>query len=78
MPLLIYGPDYCSAVRWANGNPGVAEVVQTAEGLEETVRRLANDPALRQALGTRALQIGEKYFAYDAVQAVFNRALIRG
>ncbi len=78
VPLIIYGPQYCSAVRWANENPGVAEVVEDPQGLGDAVRRLANDPVLRQALGTRALQIGDKYFAYDAVQAVFNRALIRG
>jgi glycosyltransferase involved in cell wall biosynthesis len=78
VPLLIYGPDYCSAVRWANENPGVAEVVQERKGLGDSVYRLANDPELRQTLGTRALQIGEKYFAYDAVCEVFNRALNRG
>ena len=75
VPLLIYGPDYCSAVRWANENPGVAQVVQTAERLDVAVSRLANDPALRQTLGKRALQVGEAYFAHHAVQAVFNRAL---
>jgi glycosyltransferase involved in cell wall biosynthesis len=75
VPLLIYGPGYCSAVRWANENSGAAEVVQTPEGLGEAVRRLATDPAHRIALGTRALQVGQNYFAHDAVQAVFNRAL---
>jgi hypothetical protein len=78
VPLLIYGPSYCSAVRWANDNPGVAEVVEEPKGLGDRVRRLANDPELRQTLGTRALQIGERYFAYDAVREVFDRALIRG
>jgi len=75
VPLLIYGPGYCSAVRWADENPGVAEVVQTAEGLDETIRRLADDPSRRVELGREALKIGEKYFAHNAVQAVFNRAL---
>jgi glycosyltransferase involved in cell wall biosynthesis len=75
VPLLIYGPGYCSAVRWANDNPGVAEVIQTPEGLDEAVRRLANDPAHRVELGREALKIGAKYFAHNAVQAVFNRAL---
>ena len=75
LPLLIYGPSYCSAVRWAKENPGVAEVIEAQEHLGEVVRRLATDPAHRVELGTRALQVGQNYFAHDAVQAVFNRAL---
>jgi glycosyltransferase involved in cell wall biosynthesis len=78
VPLVIYGPSYCSAVRWANENPGVAKVIEDPQGLGDAVHHLANDPALRQALGLRALEIGEKYFAYDAVREVFNRALISG
>ena len=75
LPLLIYGPEYCSAVRWARENEGVAEVVETQAGLATVVQRLANDPAFRQELGRRALQVGQNYFTHDAVQTVFNRAL---
>ncbi|HEX6044892.1 MAG TPA: glycosyltransferase [Pyrinomonadaceae bacterium] len=78
LPLLIYGPPYCSAVRWAKENAGVAEVVESQEGLAAVVQRLANDAALRQALGQRALEIGDKYFAHDAVQAVFSRSVSCG
>ena len=78
VPLLIYGPSYCSAVQWARGNSGVAEVVEAPEGLAEVVQRLANDPALRLELGTKALEIGRKYFEYETVRAVFTRALSRG
>jgi len=75
VPLLIYGPSYCSAVRWAKENAGVAEVVEAQEGLTEVVERLTRDPVRRQQLGTRALEVGEKYFAVETVQAVFNRTL---
>jgi glycosyltransferase involved in cell wall biosynthesis len=75
VPLVIYGPSYCSAVRWAKENEGVAEVVEQQKGLGEVVQRLAEDPVRRQQLGTRALEVGEKYFAFETVQAVFNRAL---
>ena len=75
VPLLIYGPSYCSAVRWAKENEGVAEVVEAPEGLAEVVHQLTRDPVRRQQLGTKALEVGEKYFAFDTVQAVFNRAL---
>lgn len=75
VPLLIYGPNYCSAARWARDNPGVAEVVEAQDGLAEVVKRLANDPVLRQELGSRAIEVGESYFAHETVQAVFNRTL---
>ncbi|HEX5966296.1 MAG TPA: glycosyltransferase, partial [Pyrinomonadaceae bacterium] len=39
VPLLIYGPSYCSAVQWARENSGVAEVVETPEGLGEVIQR---------------------------------------
>src|SRR6185503_8604098 len=78
VPLLIYGPGYCSAVRWARENSGVAEVVEAQEGLAEVVQRLANNPALRVELGMKALEVGQKYFEYETVLSVFTRALSRG
>ena len=75
VPLLIYGPSYCSAVRWARENPGVAEVVEVEEGLGAVVRGLAQDPVRRIELGRNALKVGGDYFSHEAVQAVFNRAL---
>jgi len=76
LPLLIYGPAYCSAVRWARENPAVAEIVDTDEhGLRRAIERLAADPDLRVALGRRALEVGRQYFAHAAVQETFDRAL---
>lgn len=80
LPLLIYGPDYCSAVCWARENPGVAEVVDTenVELLAEAVSRLAQDPEHRVALGRRALEVGRRYFTHEAAQRVFREALLGG
>jgi glycosyltransferase involved in cell wall biosynthesis len=77
LPLVIYGPPYCSAVRWARENVGVGEVVTTdlKSDLAAAIGRLANEPALRVALGKRALEVGREYFAYDKVRQVFTRAL---
>src|SRR5262249_14156570 len=73
LPLLIYGPQYCSAVAWAHENANVGEVVATdqSEGLEQALRRLATDPAWRMRLGKCALEVGRQYFAHKAVQRVF-------
>ncbi|HEY2963674.1 MAG TPA: glycosyltransferase [Pyrinomonadaceae bacterium] len=77
LPLLIYGPPYCSAVAWARENTCVGEVVAADEGtdLGQALERLASDPMWRVKLGKRALEVGRQYFAYEAGQQVFNRAL---
>ena len=64
LPLVIDGPEYCTAVRWARENPGVAEVVtdQTADGLADCVARL-QDPAHRLRLAKAAIYRGAQYFA---------------
>lgn len=75
VPLLIYGPSYCSAVGWAKANRGVAEVVEAENELGAAVRRLANDPRHRMKLGTVALEIGRRHFSHSTVQDVFKRAI---
>jgi hypothetical protein len=75
LPLLIYGPTYCSAVTWARENPGVAAISETESALRAAVERLSMSPDLRMTLGTRALNVGREYFTHDRVQAVFHKAL---
>ncbi len=75
LPLLIYGPSYCSAVTWARENPGVAEVVEAENALREAIERLAKVPAHRVALGKRALEAGRQYFTHERVQQVFHQAI---
>ena len=76
LPLLIYGPPYCSAVRWAQDNPGVAEViaVEDPELLEAAIRRLAF-PTTRLVMGQRAIEVGRTFFSHDAAQRTFHTAL---
>lgn len=77
VPLLVCGPAYCSAVRWAAENPGVAEVVTTDHPQEITasVNRLMHDAGYRLALAQRAQLIGNRDFAAAAAEAVLHRAL---
>src|SRR5206468_1594197 len=77
LPLLIYGPAYSSAVRWARENYGVAEVVdaENTKWLSQAIHRLATNPAHRAALGARALEVGREYFTLQAAQSVFHDAL---
>lgn len=68
LPLLIYGPGYCSAVRWARENPGVAEVVTVddVDRLTVAVDRLAQNPGYRVKLAKRALEVGQQFFSHDS------------
>ncbi|HSL55674.1 MAG TPA: glycosyltransferase [Pyrinomonadaceae bacterium] len=75
VPLLIYGPSYCSAVTWARENPGVAEVVEAESDLPNAIVKLANNPEHRVSLGQRALDIGRDYFSHERVQQRFHQSL---
>ncbi len=78
VPLLIYGPSYCSAVKWGRDNEGVAEVVDSPDEsqLTSAVKRLATDAGLRVQMGERALWTGQKYFGAKAAQLLFENALL--
>jgi hypothetical protein len=77
LPLLICGPEGCSAIRWARENPGVAEVVseETEEALVAAVTRLANEPPYRLALATKAMAVGETMFSHAVAARLLMRAL---
>ena len=75
VPLLIYGPAYCSAVIWARDNPGVAEVVESERDLRDAVMSLAKHPEHRLALARRALEVGREYFSHARVQQLFHQLL---
>jgi len=80
LPLLVYGPPYCSAVRWAKATPGVAEVVESvreSELLTSALRRLAASPDLRHNLGKQALALGERCFSHSAAMRTFYQAIGR-
>ena len=76
LPLLIYGPDYSSAVRWANENPDVAEVV-TDESPEALARALCTlqDPDRRIALAEAAIRRGHEYFDHRRAFNILRDAL---
>jgi hypothetical protein len=79
LPLLIVGPSYCSAVRWAHESPGVAEVVDGDEigRLRAAIKRLANDPEHRMNLAVAALSSGAWSFSHATAQSRLFEALQR-
>jgi glycosyltransferase involved in cell wall biosynthesis len=77
VPILIVGPSYCSAVRWARENAGVAEVV-TGIGpgeLSSALTKLHGDAALRRRLAAEALRVGLTFFGHQQAQDHFIAAI---
>ena len=79
LPLLIWGPDYCSAVRWARQNRPVAEVVtsENSDALAQALDRLAS-PGHRVMLAAKALELGNKFFSHASAERTFFAAVLRG
>ena len=75
LPLVIDGPKYCSAVRWARQNAGVAEVVTSldVDFLTAAISRL-QDRAYRYRLAAEAISRGMQYFARErAVKLLYAK-----
>ena len=78
LPMLIFGPDYCSGVRWARDNAPVAEVVarEDAQELTAALERLRL-PEHRQRLAHAALRKGDEFFAHARAAEQFLACLRR-
>jgi hypothetical protein len=78
LPILIWGPDYCSAVRWARQFEPVAEVVTSEvndDDMDAALSRL-EQPRHRERLGRAAVVAGNRLFSYSAAIATFYDALL--
>lgn len=76
LPILICGPDICSAADWARKVGPIAELVSStdAEEIASALARLSN-AQYRRFLGDRALDIGRRFFSHEAAQERLFRAL---
>ena len=78
LPLLICGPAECSAVRWAEANPGVADVVTSDEAaaLQPAIDRLCRDGEYRCRLARAAQLIGSRDFSATTAESILHGALV--
>jgi glycosyltransferase involved in cell wall biosynthesis len=77
LPLLIYGPNYCSAVQWARENAEAAEVVdmESGEALRRALLNIKNNIPHRLRLARNALDVGDAYFSNEIASRLFRRCL---
>jgi glycosyltransferase involved in cell wall biosynthesis len=78
LPLLIWGPEDSSAVKWANGERDVAALVSDPNetAMAATLEQLAHDTDWRQRLGRAAADAGRRHFSPDRAEATFYQALV--
>jgi hypothetical protein len=79
LPILVWGPEDCSAVRWARLQAPVAEVVTSKEvgEIDAALQRL-EQAQYRERLGRASAKLGEKLFAYRSCVEILFRALVNG
>jgi glycosyltransferase involved in cell wall biosynthesis len=73
LPILIYGPNYWSAIHWTHEYPGVAEVVDKRDlfKLSQALDKLIKDKQTRIDLATNALRVGGMCFSHNILEDNF-------
>lgn len=77
LPLLLRAPEHATAVKWAEANPGVGEIVTTSDllSLQHAAQRLLDDPLRRQQMAAEAFRAGSRDFSHRAVFSTFLQAI---
>ena len=75
-PLVIWGPEYCSAVQWAReGDRTLCVTDPDPKALRLTLERLANDSGERARLSEAASELAKTDFNPDRIQTRFMELL---
>jgi hypothetical protein len=79
LPILVHGPEYCSAVRWARQNPTAAAVVDQ-EGENDLIRQIEylEKPDNRHRLAEGAVAASKTHFSRARSAATFYGHLMAG
>ena len=79
LPIIIFGPSYSSAVKWAAEYRDVADVIDRDDVsyLAAEIARLARDPQRRIYLACRALEVGKKCFSHSTAERKFFESLLQ-
>lgn len=78
LPILIWGPENSSAVRWARDNSGAAVVVtdQHGDGILQAVTKLTADPIYAREVASRGLAAGGRDFDLATARTRFYNTLM--
>jgi hypothetical protein len=78
LPILVWGPSYSSIVRWAEANPGTADIVldESITAIDGAAKRMS-DPEWRWRLALTAASVGTAFFSHDILAPRFLDSIAR-
>lgn len=75
-PIIIWGPEYCSAVRWGRKHQSALVVTSpVAEDLMKAIEELTTQPEEQNRLGKKALEMAQGMFNQEKIQRQFVDSL---
>jgi glycosyltransferase involved in cell wall biosynthesis len=75
-PIIIWGPDYSSAVQWGHKHQSALVVTSPlAQDLVKSLQALATQPQEQKRLGNRALEMAREMFNPEKIQQQFLKSL---
>jgi glycosyltransferase involved in cell wall biosynthesis len=78
LPVVVWGPEYCSAVKWARrGERALAVTDENPSTLRRALEELATSPAEQERLAKSSRDAAATDFNNDHIQAQFTDALRR-
>lgn len=78
LPIVVWGPEYCSAVQWARrGDRALCVSDPNPLALRQALEQLATSPAEQERLGKSAREAAASEFNCERIQAQFVAALER-
>jgi hypothetical protein len=77
LPIIVWGPSYSSAVRWASENSGACALVTSPAlaDVRELIIRLSSDPDEAVRIASAGVEAGCRYFELSAAHDSFYRAI---
>jgi hypothetical protein len=80
LPVLVWGPSYSSAARWARENPGAALLFTDPDPapVRDALLRLTTDTGHAVRLAAAAVEAGQRYFEPAAARRALYTALTAG
>jgi glycosyltransferase involved in cell wall biosynthesis len=75
-PIIIWGPEYCSAVRWGRKYQSALVVTSPlAQDLVKAIKELVTQPEEQTLLANRALEVAKRMFNPEKIQQQFINSL---
>ena len=75
-PVIVWGPEYCSAIEWAKGKDAVFAITDEEPAVAaKKIEQLAQDKALQKHLCKQAKEIANNEFSQATIQNEFVSAI---